>query len=334
MLSALPRRRRNACSNCREHGHTINHCAHPSVQALVQEVQHAINYSIGYDHQAYINTWLENLNVTQLRILAYKYNITPPDIRQRLNVIDTRLYYIERLIHATYTSQPREAIDRKNARDILSGEQLIDILETIEIWVVRNTLLLLHNSGSDMPRPINIMQPTPIQTIYHQGAVIRRNIRDVNHRRVEALRIINDSQAQLNDAQAQLNELNNTRANLIVAYNSVEYELNQLIENINIEPRKFDIVMVNSSTVVSQEELPYTKAIDCPICYDVHPPENIITTNCNHVFCSPCLVRSFDIVVKTISKHPTCAMCRESIVKLTFNNNPVILKEMKDKFCA
>ena len=351
-LHIEPTRRRNACSNCREHGHTIKKCTHPSVQALHQELQHAIHYSIGYDHQAYIEEWLSNLNVKQLRILAYKYNITTHETA-RLHVLDNRLYYIERLIDATYTSQPRAAIDRRNARDRLSGEQLVNILETIETWVVRNTLLSfqtpstsstpvgsgsLQMTGNSRSRTLNIMQPTPIQTIYHQSSVIRRNIRDVNARRTAAQQIIVNAQAQIANiqtqianVQTQLNEINITRTHLLIEYNNVEDELNQFIENIDIEPRKFDINMVEASVDKANDS---TKANDCPICYEAHTPEKIITTNCNHTFCSPCLVRSFEVLLKTSRNHPTCAMCREPINKLTFYNNPVDLKEMQDKFCV
>jgi hypothetical protein len=330
-------RRRNACSNCRVHGHNIKNCTHPSVQALIQELRHAANYSIGYDHRAYIETWLENLNIKQLRILAYQYNIATS--QQHLSILDKKIYYISQIINATYTSQPRSAIDRLNARDSLSGEQLIEILETIEIWVVRNTLLPLRrarNYGSTTPLDSGSLHTTPIQTIYHQGAVIRRNIRDINRRRAAANRIIanahaqiTNAQAEIANAQAQLNDLINTRTQLFVEYDNVENELNQFIENINIEPRKFDINMVEAS--VDNDS---TKANDCPICYDAHTPENLITTNCNHTFCSPCLSKSFEVVRKTSSKHPICAMCRGSIHELTFNNNPVILKEMQDTFCS
>uniref|UniRef100_A0A6C0EUY0 RING-type domain-containing protein n=1 Tax=viral metagenome TaxID=1070528 RepID=A0A6C0EUY0_9ZZZZ len=311
-MSEAPRRR-NACSNCRDHGHTINNCTHSSVQALMQEIQCAANYSIGFDHIAYIETWLGNLNAIQLRILAYQYNITirsPPG--QNLNVLDKRLFYIARLINATYTSQPRAAVDRQHARDSLSGEQVIAILETIEIWTSRNR---------------NMIPITPMQTIYHQGSVIRENVRSIDNRRATNQRIIDRAQAEIAIAQARINELNNTRTILLVEWNIVEENLNQYVENMNIEPRKFDIDMVEDLSDDS------ASASDCPICYDSHTPEKLITTNCNHKFCSPCLVRSFDVLIATSSKHPTCAMCREPISKLTFNNNSVILMEMQEKYC-
>ena len=314
-MSEAPRRR-NACSNCRDHGHTIQNCTHPSVQALMQELQHAANYSIGFDHIAYVETWLGNLNMTQLRILAYQYNITirsPPG--QNLNVLDKRLFYIARLINATYTSQPRAAVDRQHARDSLSGEQVIAILETIEIWTSRNR---------------NMIPITPMQTIYHQGSVIRENVRSIDNRRATNQRIIDRAHAEIENAQARINELNNTRTILLVEWNIVEENLNQYVENMNIEPRKFDIDMVEALPASTSES---TGPSDCPICYDVHTHEKLITTNCNHKFCSPCLVRSFDVLIATSSKHPTCAMCREPISKLTFHNNPAILMEMKDKYC-
>jgi hypothetical protein len=254
--------------------------------------------------------------MTQLRILAYQYNITirsPPG--QNLNVLDKRLFYIARLINATYTSQPRAAIHRQHARDSLSGEQVIAILETIEIWTSRNR---------------NMIPITPMQTIYHQGSVIRENVRSIDNRRAANQRIIDRAHAEIANAQARLNELNNTRTILLVEWNIVEENLNQFVENMNNEPRKFDIDMVEALPASTSES---TGPSDCPICYDVHTHEKLITTNCNHKFCSPCLVRSFDVLIATSSKHPTCAMCREPISKLTFHNNPVILMEMKDKYC-
>lgn len=51
--------------------------------------------------------------------------------------------------------------------------------------------------------------------------------------------------------------------------------------------------------------------IDCPICFEDHSSTNIVTTNCNHKFCSSCMRNHLDTYIT--KEAPPCPMCRSTI---------------------
>jgi len=57
-----------------------------------------------------------------------------------------------------------------------------------------------------------------------------------------------------------------------------------------------------------ENELPIVYE-ECPICYESIPPSNLCLTNCNHSFCTQCIMKS----LKTKS---SCPCCRETVVTL------------------
>lgn len=55
-----------------------------------------------------------------------------------------------------------------------------------------------------------------------------------------------------------------------------------------------------------------TVAEECPICYDSIQPFNLCLTNCNHQFCTSC-------IMKSLKNKSDCPCCREKIVTLARN---------------
>ena len=51
---------------------------------------------------------------------------------------------------------------------------------------------------------------------------------------------------------------------------------------------------------------------ECPICYDSIQPFNLCLTNCNHQFCTSC-------IMKSLKNKSDCPCCREKIVTLARN---------------
>jgi hypothetical protein len=91
----------------------------------------------------------------------------------------------------------------------------------------------------------------------------------------------------------------------------------------NPPPRKFEISTSLTTTTTTTTTTATTTAIpptiECPICYDNITHENVVTTNCCHQYCAPCLTGSFDNVQTHKTKIPICALCREPTKSLKFN---------------
>lgn len=61
----------------------------------------------------------------------------------------------------------------------------------------------------------------------------------------------------------------------------------------------------------------------CPICYELLTEQNVIKTNCSHVFCKSCLSQL---------KNTICPMCRTEIKKLvSININIDFIEQIKEK---
>ena len=55
-------------------------------------------------------------------------------------------------------------------------------------------------------------------------------------------------------------------------------------------------------------EYPQT-TYECPICYETFTQDNQVITNCNHVFCSDCIVNHLNSCVERCCS-PCCSVCR------------------------
>jgi len=54
--------------------------------------------------------------------------------------------------------------------------------------------------------------------------------------------------------------------------------------------------------------------MECPLCYELFEPQNIVKTKCNHVFCRPCFFKW--------SKYDNrCAMCRDGMIDVFWGRN-------------
>jgi len=72
----------------------------------------------------------------------------------------------------------------------------------------------------------------------------------------------------------------------------------------------------------------------CPICLsDNIKCLNIVTTNCNHEYCSECMSQHLTIIKKNANTNePTCACCRGKITSLKIKDKK-ILEFYKSEFC-
>ena len=114
-------------------------------------------------------------------------------------------------------------------------------------------------------------------------------------------------------------------------YRDIDTEYKALLLRATLNPRKFemDISLQSMSSIQTDQH-----TTECPICYEPQSEENVITTNCEHGYCYPCLNRYMETVQVDISsvKIPTCAMCRTNIVGLVFKNVDN-MNNIGKKFC-
>ena len=87
--------------------------------------------------------------------------------------------------------------------------------------------------------------------------------------------------------------------------------------NINEEPifenNKYKMNMIYEIKLDVSEVL-----CECSICYDPKIVNDLVTLNCNHVFCGKCVVGIIKNNNKIIA--PSCAFCREPIKSITYAN--------------
>jgi len=93
---------------------------------------------------------------------------------------------------------------------------------------------------------------------------------------------------------------------------------------------KFKIKLINKeyNAIISHfkiEQDNSTQEQECTICYCLLHQENIVMTNCNHVFCADCL-KQYMISYSIESNHIKCPMCRQIITSFNFENDIIRTK--------
>ena len=101
-----------------------------------------------------------------------------------------------------------------------------------------------------------------------------------------------------------------------------------------LNPHKFNI-SISIIQDKNEDNENITNEYECPICYDDKiKKDNIIKTNCNHLFCGICIANYLDATSKLIEKKTlVCPMCRCEINTLEFNNKELCIKIQKN-FCS
>ena len=72
-------------------------------------------------------------------------------------------------------------------------------------------------------------------------------------------------------------------------------------------------VFNNLHTLKWSYEKPININTECSICYEIKEPNEFTTLNCNHHFCTKCLITHLSID----NKIPTCALCRQTVNELS-----------------
>lgn len=75
------------------------------------------------------------------------------------------------------------------------------------------------------------------------------------------------------------------------------------------------------------------ESCECPICFDAITYETVLVTNCNHKYCSGCVMKYLDTCIEK-SKSPCCALCREKYTLFEVHDNHVFdeLNNYKQKY--
>ena len=93
----------------------------------------------------------------------------------------------------------------------------------------------------------------------------------------------------------------------------IYYFYGDLIEELMYASNKYKINMFYDNKTLVSEVL-----CECSICYDPKNGKDLVTLNCNHVFCGACVVG----IIKNNNKVivPSCALCREHIKSIKYSD--------------
>ena len=332
------------CANCRNPGHTINHCTDQIVEILLQDSSNVANYSIGYNYPQLIKVWFDNMSINRLRVLAYRNNI--PMDRQSIAAARTTLkkYLITQLTNF-YNPNP-------NPTPPTPAQTAAAIEALTAIPGAQERVIEIINHYIQQGRLIRFAEVRISQRRQHS---IHERIRLTEERQNNLEEILRNAQEELELVirnrnaieQELIREMEVERAEMAQSFNrphersvidsrmrrrrSFIQENDELIHFLadigvvitapppNPPPRKFDISTSLIKAITATTTATTTPTIDCPICYDKIAHENVVTTNCSHQYCAPCLTGSFDNVQAHQTKMPICALCREPTKSLKFN---------------
>jgi len=297
------------CSHCKNPGHTINKCTHSSAQKLIQDTQDMANYSVGHSFPQCIEVWLNKLTIPQLRILRYRYNIVSAHYHHQ-----TKTNYIIQLMQFYYMNHLIEPASIAIANENLTGDRLFAVKSHIIRWMQEGTIVY-----------------TP-----QQLAIVRLREADaimeiINTLLINANAAMQFAQNNIQQAHLLQDRERDIRAGVAAQQQQQHDEVFAQREGVIMSlprHRKYNINSVMNTEKTENQETD----CDCPICYDNINSKDIVSTNCNHKLCVPCLSRYFDSLNQYANKQPVCSLCRTSVNQLTFNNEEH-LANINDKYC-
>ena len=327
------------CANCRNPGHTINHCTDQIIEILLQDSSNVANYSIGYNYPQLIKVWFDNMSINRLRVLAYRNNI--PMDRQSIALARTTLkkYLITQLTNF-YNPNPTPPTPTQTAAAIealtsIPGAQE-RVIEIINHYIQQGRLIrfadvrfsqrrqhsihdrirLTEERQNNLEEILRNAQEELELVIRNRNAIEQELIREMEVERAEMAQSFNRPHER-----SVIDRRMRRRSSFIQENDELIHflaDIGVVITATSPTPRKFDI-STSLTTATTTTATTTTATIDCPICYDKIAHENIVTTNCSHQYCAPCLTGSFDNVQAHQTKIPICALCREPTKSLKFN---------------
>ena len=318
-----PTARTNAskCKFCKQLGHSISKCTDERMQQVTEYVTHAANYSIGYQPgPVYLTRTLKGMLSKERHAVCIRLGLGSRD-------------NTDAIVNALYTVP----MTNPNAVELAKAS-------------VEASPRGLHSIDQDLKQSYHFH--------IHFGDTPDFAVMYTNHyvppccSREEALYLEKKRDIERHERQFEYDQ---TRRRLVTAYENMvrlraeitaaetvwrdarraHVAANQALTSLDPAPvRKFEIKTEMAKPEEHVEGAATDRQpIDCPICYETVENANVISTNCGHGFCQPCLTKCLSMAQKAkTKKHPCCAMCRAPTTKLVFNSQE-ICQAITEQFC-
>jgi hypothetical protein len=329
---------RRKCLFCSQSGHNVNNCNDPRIDEL-----HDYCISRGKYPHIFINScdtksiiglagkhrFPSKWGITGKRLaLIILYTIHAYDQQNTMQfsniVLDVKTFMNNQV---EYVNAPSTSFDfRSSCRNDILLKFIRFILDKPEYTTINSEMLPLrnilrrlqtieereqrireynHQRNLDLRNQLAInAQMEHLNTLAQRIQEEHRMLNYIMHDREQFLFGVADLEARTDDIERMYSRLQQEQQllNAVSVSRQIEY---RNISNRPIETVKYNILVTqNDSDNIDSE---------CPICYEI--VDSSTTTNCNHVFCAPCIKNAI------ISSKNKCPMCRQPITALHVATN-------------
>ena len=284
------------CSNpvCRQPGHDIRKCDHPSIAKMFRDTQRISDFSVAYNYPVFIKTWIQQMIST------------------------SRYLLLGRSEHCAEISQGK--LFKKYYSDILAEGPGDTVRSTIAARISPEMFNRLKDIMNSMGIPTRL---TPRQTLQQRVATANVILR-------ESTTALSSISSRVNALMLEHVQAERVREASLSNYFRVHDELEEYARTHDVNglliPRKFEIMTL----LKVKEDGEEMEDVECPLCYDMINEETV-ELNCQHKFCKTCISRYFDTLSRT--QTPCCSLCRVDICDMTFNEAKH-MREINVKFCS
>ena len=319
----LPRPRPvRRCGHCRQPGHSIGSCADPSITEKLDLLVKAADYSLAYQPEdLFLKIRLRALTLPMLKLVALKFGIggiqgTQSTVRNTIMTALTEILYTTPKSLPGYQERAKAAIEApENASALAEIDELLTQLyiPTIENDIRGNTTYDQYFIKPTCPRENAMYDELLLPRLEQRRHFVQRSLQYARQTYNRA----RDSLANAREDYRRVDEMHqNTVARLPPGRNMFNIKM----------------VMANNDAITATPTAALIEPVECPICYNSIPCQDMITTNCSHQFCQGCITKTFDMAKAAIDNNTLtfnprkikCAMCRTVTTKLTFNNPEIM----------
>lgn len=282
----------------------------------------AADYSLAYQPEdLFLKIRLRALTLPMLKLVALKFGIggiqgTQSTVRNTIMTSLTEILYTTPKSLPGFQERAKAAIE---APENASGLAEIDeLLIQLYIPTIENTI-----RGHDTYDQYFIKPTCPREDAMYDELLLPR----LEQRR-------HFVQRSLQYARQTYNRARDSLANAREDYRRVDEMYKNTVERLPPGRNMFNIKMVMAKTdeATARPTAALIEHVECPICYNSTPTQDMITTNCSHQFCQCCITKTFDMAKAAINNHAStlnsrkikCAMCRTITTSLTFNNEHIM----------
>jgi len=316
------------CGHCRQPGHSIGSCADPSITEKLNLLVKAADYCLAYQpEELFLRIRLRALTLPMLKLVALKFGIggiqgTQSTVRDTIMTALTEILYTTPKSLPGYQERAKAAIEApENVSALAEIDELLTqlFIPTIENAIRGNDTYDQYFIKPTCPREHAIYDELLLPHLEQRRHFVQRSLQYARQTYNRA----RDNLANAREDYRRVDEMHkNTVARLPPGRNIF-----------NIKMVMADNAPVANTIIPNDNPVEIADAqVECPICYNSIPCQDMITTNCSHQFCQGCITKTFDMAKAAIDNNTLtfnprkikCAMCRTVTTKLTFNNQEIM----------